>query len=168
MHNFFAQQFIKGRRFCLVLTATQTFSWCCPRLMGDAIFRFRGGTILIRHGEFHDWLCSTGHGGCDPHVVSRDHGGLLASTTLDPVEHCALINAGGLTIIHPGVDVPQDFVQGYLHGYLHVENFAVQGAGEEDGQHEGVHLVHQDPHAPLKNGSWSWRIGNSLWHLAGS
>lgn len=70
------------------------------------------------------------------------------------MDHGALVSAGGLTIIHPGVDVLQvatvDFVQGDLHGCLHVENVVVQGVGEENGQCEGVHLVHQDPHAPPK------------------
>lgn len=70
------------------------------------------------------------------------------------MEHGALVSAGRLTIIHPGVDVLQvatvDFVQGDLHGYLHVEDIVAQGVGEEDGEREHVRLVHQDPHAPPK------------------
>ncbi|KAK4806645.1 hypothetical protein QYF61_021241 [Mycteria americana] len=122
--------------------------------MGGATFGFRGGTILILHDDFDNQLCSTGHGGHNPHVASRDHGGLLASAKLDLVEHGVLASAGGLSIIHPGVDVLQvakvDFVQGDLHGYLHIENVVAQGVGEEDGQREGVCFVHQDPHAPPK------------------
>lgn len=119
--------------------------------MGGATFGFR--IILILLDDFDDRLYSIGHGGRDPHIASRDHSGLLACTKLDSVEHGALVSAGALTIIHPGVDVLQvtkmDFVQGDLYGYLHVEN-VVQGVGEEDGQGEDARLAHQDPHAPPK------------------
>lgn len=87
-------------------------------------------------------------------MASKDHGSLLAHAQIDSVEHSVFASAGGMTAIHPGVDVLQvpkvGFVEGDLHGKLHVENIVVEGVGEEDGQGEGVHLVHQEPHTTPK------------------
>jgi len=108
-------------------------------------------TMLVLHDDLDDGLGRVGHGGRGLHVAGGDGDGLLALAQLDALVHGALAGAGGRPVVHPGVDVLQvaevGFVQGDLQGELHAVEVVVERVGEEDGQGEGVRLVHQHPHA---------------------